>query len=126
VIWARKNDYGPWNRESYVLKRITGDENICGPYFSLVLFVGTVNLGKSPVSVNPLNFTVIDFAGRTYNLDSRTFDLTPFFDATTILPGTFASGWLSFSMGNQTPRYVVYNDGFFPVIQINLLEKLFP
>jgi len=88
--------------------------------------VAVVNDSNISIHVNPLHFTVIDFKRRTYNLDSHTFGLDNYFDATDLLPDTYTDGWLEFDIASETPRYIVYDDGFSPIIQFDLTEELSP
>lgn len=83
------------------------------------------NVSNYSVHVNPLYFYVIDFNNQIYGVDSSTFGASSYLEAINLQPNTYTFGWLYFALFQETPQYIIYDDGFNPAIKIDLKFELF-
>jgi tetratricopeptide (TPR) repeat protein len=84
-------------------------------YKPLKLYVWIRNVSSVVRHANPGYFTLVSVSGRSYSVSSHTYDLSRFFDAVDVQPGTETSGSIIFDAYDR-PKRLVYSEELGPSI----------
>ena len=78
-------------------------------YKPLKLYVWIKNVSSVVRHANPGYFTLVSVSGRSYSVSSDTYELSRFFDAVDVQPGTEISGSIIFNTLDR-PKRLVYSE----------------